>query len=152
MAKSRHTANSLRLPSTRYYLRLNLKREVKPKLANDQVETLLIPLALLLTQPKPALPKKYLQRLVRNYGTCLFNVLEKVTDEQDLGLHFGADLYQREVDYLIRDEWATTAEDVLWRRTKRGLYLNEEQVAALAGYISNEFESEHKPKGSDDEK
>ena len=42
----------------------------------------------------------------------------------DLGRHFGADLYEAEVRYLIDQEWAVTAEDVLWRRTKRGLKLD----------------------------
>ena len=40
-----------------------------------------------------------------------------------LGEHFGADLYAREVDYLVAHEWACTADDVLWRRTKAGLHL-----------------------------
>ena len=39
---------------------------------------------------------------------------------QDLGEHFGAGLYRAEVDYLIRHEWARSAEDILWRRTKTG--------------------------------
>ena len=42
----------------------------------------------------------------------------------DLGLHFGADLYQREVDFLLGTEWAETAEDIVWRRSKLGLRLS----------------------------
>ena len=49
--------------------------------------------------------------------------------------HFGADLYEAEVRYLIDHEWAVTAEDVLWRRTKRGLTLSREEAAALDEYM-----------------
>ena len=41
----------------------------------------------------------------------------------DLGRHFGGHLYETEVRYLMRDEWAVEPEDVLWRRTKEGLHM-----------------------------
>ena len=53
----------------------------------------------------------------------------------DLGQHFGGHLYEIEVRYLVRDEWAVEAEDVLWRRTKEGLHMTQaerEQLRALA--------------------
>ena len=53
----------------------------------------------------------------------------------DLGRNFGADLYEAEVRYLFEHEWAMTAEDVLWRRTKRGLQLSREEAAALDEYM-----------------
>ncbi|TIU04201.1 MAG: glycerol-3-phosphate dehydrogenase, partial [Mesorhizobium sp.] len=53
----------------------------------------------------------------------------------DLGRNFGADLYEAEVRYLVQNEWAMTAEDVLWRRTKRGLHLGREQAAALDEFM-----------------
>ena len=49
----------------------------------------------------------------------------------DLGRHFGDELYSREVDYLVDQEWALTADDVLWRRSKLGLHLAPATVAAL---------------------
>ena len=55
----------------------------------------------------------------------------------DLGLHFGANLYAREIDYMLAHEWATTAEDVLYRRSKAGLLLTTEQKAAVATYIEH---------------
>ena len=55
---------------------------------------------------------------------------------EDLGIHFGADLYSREVDYFRAHEWALEAEDVLWRRTKTGLHLDSEQQARLARYMA----------------
>ena len=53
----------------------------------------------------------------------------------DLGRNFGADLYEAEVRYLCENEWALTAEDVLWRRTKRGLHFSREQVSALDEFM-----------------
>ena len=53
----------------------------------------------------------------------------------DLGQHFGGHLYETEVRYLVRDEWAVEAEDVLWRRTKEGLHMTQaerERLRALA--------------------
>jgi glycerol-3-phosphate dehydrogenase len=53
-----------------------------------------------------------------------------------LGEHFGSDLYQAEVDYLIRHEWATQAEDILWRRSKLGLRVSPDDVARLTAYLA----------------
>jgi glycerol-3-phosphate dehydrogenase len=55
----------------------------------------------------------------------------------DLGQNFGADLYAREVIYLVEHEWAHTAQDVLWRRTKLGLRVGAEDVARLEGYLAS---------------
>ncbi|MBL1417591.1 MAG: glycerol-3-phosphate dehydrogenase, partial [Moritella sp.] len=48
----------------------------------------------------------------------------------------GHGVYSREIDYLIETEFAKKAEDVLWRRTKLGLYLSKEQQAAVADYVN----------------
>ena len=53
----------------------------------------------------------------------------------DLGARFGADLFEREVDYLIDHEWARTADDVLWRRTKLGLHFTKEERQALERWL-----------------
>ena len=53
-----------------------------------------------------------------------------------MAAHFGADLYEAEVRYLVAHEWAMTAEDILWRRTKRGLKLDKEQAAALEEFMN----------------
>jgi glycerol-3-phosphate dehydrogenase len=55
---------------------------------------------------------------------------------QDLGSSFGAELFAREIDYLIEHEWAYTAEDILFRRTKTGLHLTAQQRQAVADYIA----------------
>ena len=52
-----------------------------------------------------------------------------------MGLCFGADLYQREVDYLVASEWAHSGEDILWRRSKLGLYFLPAQVARLETFV-----------------
>ena len=55
--------------------------------------------------------------------------------EADLGTHFGATLTAREVDWLMEHEFATRAEDVVWRRTKLGLRLTLTQIAAIDDYM-----------------
>jgi glycerol-3-phosphate dehydrogenase len=54
----------------------------------------------------------------------------------DLEENFGADLFAREVDYLTKEEWAHTAEDVLWRRTKLGLRVSQADIDRLAAYLA----------------
>ncbi len=83
----------------------------------------------------PGMPAGLLRRLMRLYGTRARSVLGEAKSEADLGTHFGADLYQREVDYLVAQEWARTAQDVLWRRTKLGLKVGPEDVARLEAYL-----------------
>jgi glycerol-3-phosphate dehydrogenase len=54
---------------------------------------------------------------------------------EDLGDLFGADLSQREVDYLVENEWARTADDILWRRTKLGLRIGANDKQRLETYL-----------------
>ena len=75
------------------------------------------------------------RRLIRLYGTKAHAFLGGARSTADLGRCFGADLYEAEVRYLIDNEWALTAEDVLWRRTKRGLRLNAQDAAALDDFM-----------------
>jgi glycerol-3-phosphate dehydrogenase len=55
----------------------------------------------------------------------------------DLGEDFGGGLYSREVDHLVAEEWARTADDVLFRRTKLGLHLPKEAADRLARYMGS---------------
>ena len=84
----------------------------------------------------PALDPALLSRLARAYGTEAFRMLEGVADEDDLGDWFGGHLCAREVDFLMDREWALTAEDVLWRRSKLGLRTTPEEAAALDAYMA----------------
>jgi len=72
---------------------------------------------------------------VRLYGTRAQRVLEGTAGPADLGRNFGADLFEVEVHYLMKEEWAVSAADVLWRRTKRGLRLSADQAASLEAYM-----------------
>jgi glycerol-3-phosphate dehydrogenase len=84
----------------------------------------------------PALGAATSDRLVRTYGTMARTVLANAARAEDLGLHFGADLYEREVRHLIDKEWAMTADDILWRRTKLGLRLTEDERGRLDDWLS----------------
>ncbi|MBX3577150.1 MAG: glycerol-3-phosphate dehydrogenase [Rhizobiaceae bacterium] len=83
----------------------------------------------------PFLAQAHARRLARLYGTRARRILGPAKVAADLGKYFGADLYEAEIRYLIREEWAQTSQDVLWRRTKRGLRLNAAEVAALDEYM-----------------
>ena len=65
-------------------------------------------------------------------------ICEGAATEHDMGRAFGATLTEREVLWLMRKEYARTAEDVVWRRNKLGLRLKEDQVAALDDWMSRE--------------
>jgi glycerol-3-phosphate dehydrogenase len=83
----------------------------------------------------PFLDLGHARRLTRLYGTLAFKLLGSAISPGDLGRNFGADLYEAEVRYLMAHEWAVTAEDVLWRRTKRGLHMTEAQRQALEDFM-----------------
>jgi glycerol-3-phosphate dehydrogenase len=61
--------------------------------------------------------------LARRYGTRTGEIIRSARSVADLGDDFGAGLTAREVEYLKSEEWARTADDVLWRRTKTGLHI-----------------------------
>jgi len=83
----------------------------------------------------PFLSEDQARRLIRAYGTRLENVLKEAKGASDLGQHFGADLSAAEVQYLMTKEWALTADDVLWRRSKFGLRLSEAERDALDRFM-----------------
>lgn len=84
---------------------------------------------------RPWLPIDTARRLARNYGTRVERLLGDARRLEDLGQCFGADLYAREVDYLVNHEWARSADDILWRRTKLGLRLDAGEKRALANWL-----------------
>ena len=79
----------------------------------------------------PFLSDFWAKRLVRAYGTEAMNILGKAKRESDLGRNFGATLTEQEVKWLMKNEYAMTAEDVIWRRNKLGLRLNNQQIQTL---------------------
>jgi glycerol-3-phosphate dehydrogenase len=83
----------------------------------------------------PFLAEHTLLRLVRTYGTRVATVLGSAKSMEDLGRELGGDLTEAELRYLADVEWATDAADVAWRRTKLGLRLSPEEIAAIDQYL-----------------
>ncbi len=81
--------------------------------------------------------RAHASRLIRHYGKNAWRILDDASSYDDLGICFGSDLYESEVVYLIDNEWVTCAEDILWRRTKRGLKLTNNQSQLLDEYLGN---------------
>lgn len=84
----------------------------------------------------PFLPERLAERLIRAYGTRAAQILNGKTSLHDLGRCFGADLHEAEIDYLIAHEWARSAEDILWRRSKLGLRFDAGEIARLQDYVT----------------
>ena len=78
---------------------------------------------------------RLLGTLARRHGTRSSRILGNATIVADLGRHFGDTLFAAEIDYLIEQEWATSAEDILWRRTKCGLHMTAGEREAVSEYL-----------------
>jgi len=85
----------------------------------------------------PELGRELVEGVVRRHGARAPRVLKDARFPQALGKSFGAGLTQSEVEYLIAEEWAETAEDILWRRTKCGLHMTPEQRAAVDEFMTS---------------
>ncbi len=81
----------------------------------------------------PWLSQEQVRRMTEAYGTRMATVIGDATKLEDLGRHFGAGLCEVEVDYLKRVEFAQTADDIIWRRSKLGLRLSTAEQQALGG-------------------
>jgi glycerol-3-phosphate dehydrogenase len=81
-------------------------------------------------------PSEIARRWATTYGSRTWRMLEGVDSLADMGEHIGGGLYTREVDYLCSEEWATTAHDILWRRSKLGLFTTAAEQEKLAAYLS----------------
>ncbi len=77
------------------------------------------------------------RRLVRAYGTEAWDVMAGAETEAEMGRGFGASLTEREVRWLQKNEYARTAEDVVWRRNKLGLRLTKEQIAEVETFMQD---------------
>jgi len=91
----------------------------------------------------PWLPEAMSTRFVSSYGSLIYTLLEGCNSIADLGQDFGAGLYEKEVKYMVEQEWATCAEDVIWRRSKLGLHLTEQQIETIELFIKQRTVSEH---------
>jgi len=74
--------------------------------------------------------------VLRRHGSLVEEIIGDGRVERDLGRNFGGGLYERELDHLVRHEWAREAEDVLWRRTKCGLHMSAAEQAAVHDYLA----------------
>ena len=83
----------------------------------------------------PDLGRDLVDGVVRRHGTRTPKILGDARSAEALGQAFGAGLTQREIEYLIAEELAETAEDVLWRRTKCGLHMTAQQADAVADFL-----------------
>ena len=83
----------------------------------------------------------FARRLVKSYGTESFDVLGNASTFEQLGRHFGFNLTEAELRWLMNKEWARTADDVLWRRSKLGLKLAHDEAAALDAWMAEEVPS-----------
>ncbi|WP_417566993.1 glycerol-3-phosphate dehydrogenase [Marinobacter sp.] len=83
----------------------------------------------------PWLSEKVISRYVRTYGMTSYDILKDCSSMEDLGTRFAGTLYEKEVLHLVKSEWAMTSDDILWRRTKQGLYATDEDVEALDRFL-----------------
>jgi glycerol-3-phosphate dehydrogenase len=83
----------------------------------------------------PFLDEPVARRMAQAYGNRIGALLGDANTLNDLGTDFGEGLRAREVDYLIRHEWARSADDIIWRRTKLGYYLSPAQIEQLSHYV-----------------
>jgi glycerol-3-phosphate dehydrogenase len=86
----------------------------------------------------PFITERHAERLVRAYGTRASAMLLGARTAADLGERFGGDLTAAEVKFLRHEEWAMTADDILWRRSKLGLTFTDEETAALESWMAEQ--------------
>ncbi|HUO80298.1 MAG TPA: glycerol-3-phosphate dehydrogenase [Steroidobacteraceae bacterium] len=91
-----------------------------------------------LSERYPGFPAPLLDRWARAYGTRLPGWLGAARAPGELGAEVLPGLYAAEIQYLRSSEWARTAEDILWRRSKLGLHLPPDAAAQLAGWLDRE--------------
>jgi glycerol-3-phosphate dehydrogenase len=84
-----------------------------------------------LTALCPSCNQRRARRLARAYGTRASKIVAGIRTAADWGREFGGDLTEREVRYLMESEWAQTAEDILWRRSRIGLVASPAELSAL---------------------
>lgn len=84
------------------------------------------------------LPQSAVLRFCRAYGTRVHILLTGAQSLADMGAHLGGDLYARELEYLVDQEFAACAQDVLWRRTKLELHLDDKAKGRVREWFANQ--------------
>lgn len=91
--------------------------------------------ARVLTERWSWLPNRLALRLARTYGSQTEKIIGDAQSLSDLGQLFGHNLYEAELRYLVQHEWVITAEDALWRRTKLGMWLTQEEQLQVEQWL-----------------
>jgi glycerol-3-phosphate dehydrogenase len=102
-------------------------------------------LAAELARNYPFLSQAHANRLAHAYGTRATKLLGSAKSMADLGQSFGASLTEAEVRYLMANEWAMSAEDIVWRRSKLGLRLSAAEIAAIDEWLAAHRASSDRP-------
>ncbi|HDU8312645.1 TPA: glycerol-3-phosphate dehydrogenase [Proteus mirabilis] len=89
----------------------------------------------LIRQRHPWLPEALALRFARTYGSNTEVLLEGITDLAGMGENFGHNLYEAELRYLVKHEWVIELDDAIWRRTKLGMWLNDEQKQHITQWL-----------------
>ncbi len=92
----------------------------------------------------PQLPDDVCRRLARAYGACIETLLAG-SGQGDLGAEIAAGLFEIEMNYLHEHEWARSADDVLWRRSKLGLHYSAAQRQAVADWCAAHWQETAPP-------
>ena len=131
------------------YLRSNKAREgwtaKSPLPGGDMDVSAVAALSAELLRNYPFLAPTHANRLAHAYGTRATKLLGTAKSPADLGQSFGATLTESEVRYLMSSEWACTAEDIVWRRSKLGLRLSGSEIAALDDWIAAHRATSQRP-------
>jgi glycerol-3-phosphate dehydrogenase len=97
------------------------------------------------------LPYEQVYRYARAYGTAMDRFLDGASKITDLGKHYGDGVYEAEIVYLVKIEFAKTLEDILWRRSKLGVHISPETAQnierALSGIVKKGFAHERRVAG-----
>lgn len=94
-----------------------------------------------LWQQYPWLGQDLAKRYAWTYGSNSELILKNKFKLSDLGDHFGANLFEAELNYLVEQEWARTLKDIIWRRTKLGLILTDEDKTKIVSYLNTRLTS-----------
>jgi glycerol-3-phosphate dehydrogenase len=131
------------------YLRSAKAREgwtAKSALPGGDLDVSAIPaLSAELVRNYPFLNPAHANRLAHAYGTRATKLLGSAKSMADLGQSFGAGLTEAEVRYMMSSEWACTAEDIVWRRSKLGLRLSAAEIARVDDWISAHRAASERP-------
>lgn len=83
----------------------------------------------------PWLDNKHSYRLASSYGMNTFNILNDAKSYNDLGMFFGYNLYEKEVNYLLNEEWVTNIDTLIWNRSKLGLWMSHKEINVLKEWL-----------------